>query len=603
MKALYIALLVLIVNTPDDCSASQFYVSTSGSSAGTGSFSDPWDLQTAFNHPSSVQPNDTIWLRGGAYQGHFTSNLNGAANQYIYVVQYPNEQARIEDNRQYASGATLQVNGSWTIYKGFEITNSITDRTSAGSAVFRPMGLQVVAPNTKFINLIIHDVGHGFGFWKEAVDAEIYGCIIYNCGIANSPGVYSTHGHGIYTQNDTGIKTIKNNLIFNQFGFGLHAYPNPGNVNGYVIDGNTLFNNGILTNDTARYNNIIVNPYPPYTATNVTIQNNHTYDSKNVLAYNALIEADLFIGATDVNCTKLTVENNSFMGKGRAGVAILQWDSVSYQNNTSYYLGNGSAAIVLPSGGTYSSNSWDNNTYFGGAFPAQFSYQFNPLVNFSNWTSTTGFDASSSFSNSSPGSIEVFVQPNQYETGRANLIIYNWNLSPTVSVDLTASGLVDGQNYSIVDAQNYFGTPVFSGVFNASSAVVTVNLSGLTAAAANGMSSVPNTAPEFATFIVLPEVQVNALPEFNSESSTLKVYPNPATEQLHIELDLAFPGDVELEMLDLLGNVVYQINEKASVKYHHKMNTSQFLPGIYLIKVTTSSGIFVRRIEVLNNAE
>ena len=48
-------------------SRSVFYASPNGSSGGNGSEGSPWDLQTVLNHPSEVQPGDTIYLLPGEY--------------------------------------------------------------------------------------------------------------------------------------------------------------------------------------------------------------------------------------------------------------------------------------------------------------------------------------------------------------------------------------------------------------------------------------------------------------------------------------------------------------------------------------------------------
>lgn len=599
MKSALISVVLLIVFSPIVSLANQFYVSPTGTAGGTGSSSNPWDLQTALNQPAAVQPNDTIWLRGGTYAGFFTSNLNGSPGQYIYVLQYPNERATLVDNRQYASGATLQVNGSWTIYKDFEVTNSNTNRSSLNSASFRPMGLQVQAPNTKFINLIIHDTGHGFGFWKEAIDAEIYGCLIYNCGIANSPGNYNTHGHGIYTQNNTGIKRIRHNMIFNQFGFGIHAFPDPGNLNGYDIDGNTLFNNGVLTNDTMRYNNILINPYPPYTAENITVQNNLSYDSKNAYTYTSILEADIFLGSTNVNCSNLSMENNHLMGKGRAGVALLQWDTIHYSNNISYYLTNGSAAIALPSGGSYTANQWDNNTYFTGANTSNFSIQYSPLVNFSTWQTTTGFDANSTYLTANPSSTDIFIQPNLYENGRANVIIYNWNALSTVSIDLSSIGLADGQSFEIVDAQNYFGTPIYAGVYAASSPTIDLAVSGLSPAPPLGLSALPTTAPEFATFIVVPDVQDASVQTTLPMVDFVEAYPNPADGQLIIEIQATQSTEVAVQLFDSFGRELHSINEEIAGNAKLELETRAFSAGVYFLKVATDVGTVMKRIRFI----
>ena len=73
--------------------ATDFYVAPNASSSGNGSLNSPWKLQTALDQPSSVHAGDTIWLRGGTYVGHFTSNLNGTSSNAIVVRQYAGERA------------------------------------------------------------------------------------------------------------------------------------------------------------------------------------------------------------------------------------------------------------------------------------------------------------------------------------------------------------------------------------------------------------------------------------------------------------------------------------------------------------------------------
>src|ERR1700675_4665284 len=77
-------------------SATSFYVAPNGSPAGTGSLSNPWDLRTALNQPSSVHPGDTIWLRGGTYSGAFESFLTGSLPSPIVLRSYPGEFARLD---------------------------------------------------------------------------------------------------------------------------------------------------------------------------------------------------------------------------------------------------------------------------------------------------------------------------------------------------------------------------------------------------------------------------------------------------------------------------------------------------------------------------
>jgi len=108
--------------------ATDFYASPAGSSAGNGSISSPWDLQTALNQ-TVARPGDTIWLRGGVYQGTYSSYLNGTSAAPIVVRQYPGERATIDGGN---SGwkSILMVSGSYTWYWGFEVMSSDPNRVS-----------------------------------------------------------------------------------------------------------------------------------------------------------------------------------------------------------------------------------------------------------------------------------------------------------------------------------------------------------------------------------------------------------------------------------------------------------------------------------------
>lgn len=598
MRGCAIILFVLYTLAAAKCKATAFFVAPNGSAAGNGSANNPWSLAFALGQPLAVKPGDTIWLTTGTYNGNFTSELNGTSDKYIYVLQYPGHRATLQDNRQYASGATLQVNGSWTIYMGFEITNSNTDRSSTGTHSFRPMGLQVNAPNTKFINLIIHDVGHGFGFWQEAVNAEIYGCIIYHCGTANKPGVYVTHGHGIYSQNNTGTKTIKDNLIFNQFGFGIHLYPNPGTVAGYAIEGNTLFHNGILTHDTIRYSNILANSYDPYRCKNIRLTNNFTYDKNTRYTYTALIEADVYLGTTDEYSKNLVVTNNHFMGQGRAGIVILNWDTVNYSNNSSYYLKNGSLGLTVPSGGNTQAYTWNQNNYYLGAYPSQFAYQYKFPVDFASWKTTTGFDNKSRAINAKPDTTEVFIQPNMYEKGRAHCVVYHWDTGTTIKLDLSKTQLRHGQSYHIVDAQNFYGPVIANGIFSVSNPVLELKIPQLTPAAPIGLSAIKSTAPEFATFEILPG-NVAKITKQEPEKIEINVFPNPSNSIINIEFDQIKLGNINFEITNTLGQtVISQTSAVTKGIVHHNINTSSLNSGFYYLKITTSQGIYFKTIAV-----
>jgi hypothetical protein len=107
-----------------------FNVAPAGRSDGDGSAGSPWDLATALGHPEAVQPGATIWLRGGACVGTFTSDLTDTAASPIKVRQYPGECATLDAGITPANQMILAVNGAYTWYMGFEVTNSDAVRTT-----------------------------------------------------------------------------------------------------------------------------------------------------------------------------------------------------------------------------------------------------------------------------------------------------------------------------------------------------------------------------------------------------------------------------------------------------------------------------------------
>jgi hypothetical protein len=95
----------------------------------------------------------------------------------------------------------------------------------------------------------------------------------------------------------------------------------------------------------------------------------------------------------------------------------------------------------------------------------------------------------------------IFVRPNRYEAGRANIAVVNGRKLSTVEVDL-AGVLARGARYEIRDVQDYFGRPVVTGVFDGRPVALPINLTRTEIPAGNVQSVPRHTAPEFAAFVV-----------------------------------------------------------------------------------------------------
>src|SRR5438876_4703772 len=194
-----------------------YYVTPGGSGSGNGSANQPWDLQTALNHPAAVQPGDTIWVRAGRYVGNYTSRSNGTAANPIWVRAYPGERVTIDGGG--GTGAILLAVGSYTWFVDFEIMMSnpqASNWSAAGVSNYSAVG-------NKYINLVVHDnAGAGFGNFTEngPRNAEFYGNLIYNNGSIQ----YAGSIHGMYLTNQLSLGTVRvfDNIVFNNSGFGIH---------------------------------------------------------------------------------------------------------------------------------------------------------------------------------------------------------------------------------------------------------------------------------------------------------------------------------------------------------------------------------------------
>ena len=149
--------------------------------------------------------------------------------------------------------------------------------------------------------------------------------------------------------------------------------------------------------------------------------------------------------------------------------------------------------------------NWDNNMYFSPINKFWYWYRDGryEYLTYDEWRSKTGFDANSVYTPSLPGGLEIFIRSNKYEPNRSHIVIYNWDLNNSVSVDLS-DVLNVGDDYQILDAQNYFGTPVISGTYDGNPIIIPMNLTSVAPLIGN-VNHINNvhTAPEFGSFVLI----------------------------------------------------------------------------------------------------
>jgi Big-like domain-containing protein len=437
----------ITVQAPPPVLHGGYYVAPTGLPTGDGSAARPWNLATALAQPTRVQPGDTIWLRGGIYSvGALTSSLTGTATAPIIVRQYPGERAIIDGHFTISAG-------SYVWFWGLEVLNSIlTDPEYVGFNIGPTSGGSVTG--IKVINCIIHDLaGVGIGAWTQASDVEVYGNLVYNNGrMGSEPG---RHGHGFYIQNQApAVKRFIDNILFNQYSHNIHAYSELSPLDNLYFEGNISFNARAYTNYGGR--EYLVGGSPP--VNNLTFKNNYGYrPGGGDYSFGLYDDSDSPPGSS--------ITDNYFDNL----VQFNRWTGLVVTGNTFVRAPWEQIWLRIPSASNLPNFTWNNNTYRWNSTNTSNPFELYTAgvgvgYTFAGWRAATGFDASSDFQQALPTGQVIRVRPNQYEPGRANVVVYNWSGATTATVDLS-NVLRPGDQFEVREVQNYFGTPALSGTY------------------------------------------------------------------------------------------------------------------------------------------
>ena len=472
------------VGPPPPGSHVGFYVTTGGSASGDGSTGSPWDMPTALSGGNgAIHAGDTVWIRGGTYLAPFTSSLTGSAAASIVVRAYPGERAIIDGVNVPNNGTEiLTVDGAYTIFWGLEITNRITQRTDTRhSGIYLRDGHDI-----KIVNNIIHDTGMGIFGEPGAHNCEMYGNIIFNGGWQTAT---RSNGHSMYMKEDaSGQKIIRNNIMFDMFGLGFHAYADAGTgpIDNMTIEGNIIFNSGTLS-DIYTSSNILIGGEDA--ADNIIVQNNYTYFSPGLGAYNVRL------GYTGTLNGSITFSGNYLVG---AGPVLEQrfWNSANVQGNT--FSGSGTMVDFRDSTNGY---TWKNNSYFRDSSASAWKY-LGSSYSLPSWKTQTSL-GSGDHGASVPTTTAIAVIPNSYEPGRANIVVYNWGNVSSIAVSVGGI-LASGDQYAVWNVQTILGSPVATGTYNGGG-TISVPLAGVTPTAPIGGSPAApvQTGPAFNAFLLV----------------------------------------------------------------------------------------------------
>ncbi|MBI4421939.1 MAG: right-handed parallel beta-helix repeat-containing protein, partial [Gemmatimonadetes bacterium] len=343
--------------------------------------------------------------------------------------------------------------------------------------------LEIHGARSRFINLVVHDAGQqGITFWDDAVDAEVYGCVVYN------NGTHENLDHGIYVHNHTGTKLVESNVLFQNLAYGVHAFAESGNPvqrNVHLLE-NVAFNNGTISTRYGAKGNILVGGEVP--AAGMRVVGNLLYFAVDTAGVN------LTVGLDSVDNQEIIVQGNYLWG-GATAMLVGPWQRATVEGNA--LAGTGDMVDLWA---TVRAGPWRANVYYRN--PVDSAWQFRGVgYPLSAWQAATGLGTGDQATESPPAKAEVFVRPNRYEPGRAFIVVRNWPRALAVDIDL--SGVLKGGVYEIRNVQDIFGPPVVQGVYGGAGSV-TLPMTGVTPPAAIGRSTPApeRTAPDFDVFLL-----------------------------------------------------------------------------------------------------
>jgi hypothetical protein len=414
-----------------------FFVGPEGTPNGAGTRESPWDLASVFSGGHGLKGGDVVWVVEGTYKGCFTTKMNGAEGKPIVVRAIPGQRAVLDSNKSGKEDAFV-ITGSNQVIWGLEIANTDPEGYKG-----LPGGYQVRAKNSKMINCTVHDVAC-CGFWSPAVDSEMNGNVLYYIG-NDSPDGSRGSGHNMYTQNEKGTKVVKDNIIFYGFSFGIHAYTEGGNIDGYEIIGNTWFQNGVASKISGHKADCLLGGLKP----------GHRYVLRENMGWSAGMGRCVQFGYGADGCSDLKLFDNYF-----AGTVSFNKSFTDVEMKNNFFCG--------PVSGKIDTAQFPENKF--------------------------------SFRESTP---RVFVRPNDYEPGRANVTVFNWGGAPAVPVDISKAVPV-GAEFEVRWVENYFKGPVAGGVYKGGPVVLPME--GLELAQPCGMTDAvterKRTSKEFRVFVV-----------------------------------------------------------------------------------------------------
>ena len=139
-----------------------------------------------------------------------------------------------------------------------------------------------------------------------------------------------------------------------------------------------------------------------------------------------------------------------------------------------------------------------------------------------------------------------------------------------------------------------FGDGTFdsTGVLNPMHAYADTGTYNVCACVVIGVDTFCNCQPVYAYRLI------SGVQELTSLVHNLKAYPNPFHEKTEVRFDLSQPADIELSVVDILGNTIESVykGKAESGDHSYGINGQQLSPGIYFIRLDVNGNVKTQKI-------
>jgi hypothetical protein len=254
------------------------------------------------------------------------------------------------------------------------------------------------------------------------------------------------------------------------------------------------FNNGSLSGPRERTCNILVGGGCP--VRNATVGSNVVYSDRHTVG----IELGYAWGGANEDAA---VTDNWIVGN----LYVKEFGQLTLRGNTIVGSGTLVRYFAHPQEDA-ARRDWEDNAYhrLAGAGAAFFRGrgEVSTGATFDDWQRETGFDRRSSYAEAPPAGVEVIVRPNEYEPGRALVVVLNWERRPEVELDLS-DVLSEGRAFQIVSVQDLHGSPLLTGTYHGENVRLPMKPVPPRPAIGWDSSHLPVTEPEFGVYLLLPE--------------------------------------------------------------------------------------------------